>query len=243
MRIKILFLLLFFFQQLLSQSPYQLNWKQETYFMGLGASLYSASALDRASINSFDRNATFNFSSNAKKGSDYVKYSSYTLPFLFLLNQNTQKGFGKIMALYGETLLMIGGLTSLSKRVFLRPRPFVFNELAPFSQKQKKTARYAFFSGHTSVSAANSIFAAKVFSDYFPDSKWKPIIWSTAILIPATTGFLRVKAGKHYPTDVIAGVAIGGVIGFLIPHLHRKKNWKNLTVNPSFSSCHISLTF
>lgn len=257
---KIIFLLILSSQLLQSQSPYNFNWKQESCYLGLGAGFYMTAgilefkyvsplsesdifSLDRASINSFDRNATFNFSPKAKKGSDYVKFSSYTFPFLFLINQKTQKDFGKIMALYGETLLLVGGLTSLSKRVFLRPRPLVFNELAPISAKQKNNARYAFFSGHASVSAANSIFAAKVFSDYFPDSKWKPIVWSTAILVPVATGYLRVRAGKHYPSDVITGVAVGGAIGFLIPHLHKKLKKKGLTINPSFSSCQISLTF
>jgi len=108
--------------------------------------------------------------------------------------------------------LIVGGLTSLTKRVTLRPRPLVYNELVPFSDKQQKNSRYAFFSGHASVSAANSIFAAKVFSDYFPDSKWKPIVWSAAILIPTSTAYLRVKAGKHYPTD-------GNISNIIMSHI------------------------
>jgi len=199
--------------------------------------------LDRGSINSLDRNATFYFSANAKKGSDYVKFSSYVFPLLFLSQKNTRNDFGKIMTLYGETILITGGLTGLVKRTFLRPRPLVFNELVPMAQKQKNNSRYAFFSGHVSLSAANSIFVAKVFSDYFSDSKWKPVVWSAAILVPVTTGYLRVKAGKHYPTDVITGAIVGGTIGFLIPHFHKKRNFKRVSIQPSFSSFYISLTF
>lgn len=244
----------------LAQSPYKVNWKQESYYLAIGTGFYTSAsilqlkkvtplteidifALDRATVNSFDRNATFKFSSNARKASDYLKFPSYAFPFLFLTHQRSRKDFGKIMALYGETLLIVGGLTSLSKRAFLRPRPLVFNELVPLTVKLENNARYAFFSGHASVSAANSIFAAKVFSDYFPDSKWKPVVWSVAVLIPVATGYFRVQAGKHYPTDVITGVAIGGAIGFLIPHLHKKKDWKGFSVTPTFSGAHFSLTF
>ena len=33
----------------------------------------------------------------------------------------------------------------------------------------------------------------------------------------------RVKAGVHYPTDVIAGAIAGSAIGYLVPRLHRKE--------------------
>ena len=42
-------------------------------------------------------------------------------------------------------------------------------------------------------------------------------------MIPAITGYLRVKAGKHYPTDTIAGYLLGATAGILIPQLHKKK--------------------
>ena len=31
----------------------------------------------------------------------------------------------------------------------------------------------------------------------------------------------RVRAGEHFPTDVMAGVFAGAMIGVLVPHLHR----------------------
>jgi membrane-associated phospholipid phosphatase len=34
----------------------------------------------------------------------------------------------------------------------------------------------------------------------------------------ATVGYLRVSADKHFPTDVLAGAAIGTAIGWAIPH-------------------------
>ena len=259
MRIFLSVIILFFANSLFCQSPYEVSWKKESFYFGTGAALYATAgileskinplttsdilALDRSCINSFDRGATFNFSSNADRNSDYVKFSSHALPFLFLTHRKTRNDVKKIITLYGETLLITGGLTSLTKRIFLRPRPFVFNESVPFSDKQTNSARYSFFSGHTSISAANSIFAAKVFSDYFPDSKWKPLVWSVAVLVPVSTGYFRVKAGKHFPTDVITGAAIGGAIGYLVPHLHKKKSRKNLKITPTFSGAHISLTF
>ena len=60
----------------------------------------------------------------------------------------------------------------------------------------------AFFSGHTSISAVNSFFLAKVYADYFPESKWRALTWSLAAAVPAFTGYLRVKAGVGEDEEV-----------------------------------------
>lgn len=72
------------------------------------------------------------------------------------------------------------------------------------------------------MTAANTFFFAEIFSEYYPESKWKPVVWGGAIAIPAVTGYLRVRGGRHYPTDVIAGYALGAAVGYFIPKLHEK---------------------
>jgi membrane-associated phospholipid phosphatase len=260
MKYLFLFPIICFLFNLSAQSPYELNWKKEVVYLGTGVGVYTVSyvlefgfieplstskiySLDRASVNTFDRNATFNYSLNSKRGSDILMASSYTFSLLFLSSERTRPEFGKIMAMYGETLLLVGSLTSLSKRAFLRPRPYVYNELVPLSAKQRNDSRYAFFSGHAAFTAANSVFAAKVFADYFPDSKWKPIVWGAAILIPASTGYLRVSAGKHYPTDIIVGVVVGSTIGYLVPHFHRKSERHNFSTSLSLSGVQFTYQF
>ena len=103
-----------------------------------------------------------------------------------------------------------------------RARPFVYNPDAPLGEKQNKDARYSFFSGHTSGTACLSVVAAKIWSDYHPGSGWKPLVWSTALAWPAAVGILRVKAGKHFPTDVLVGYAVGFACGYFLPKIHFK---------------------
>jgi membrane-associated phospholipid phosphatase len=38
--------------------------------------------------------------------------------------------------------------------------------------------------------------------------------------IATSVAFLKIKAGYHYPTDVIAGALVGSGVGLLVPVLH-----------------------
>ena len=74
--------------------------------------------------------------------------------------------------------------------------------------------------------AGTSFLTARLYSDFHPDSKWKPAVWAAAATIPAVTAYLRVQGGKHYPTDVAAGYAVGALTGYFIPKLHKSKKLK-----------------
>lgn len=235
----IITLLLLVDSRIEAQSPYQINWKKDGCLValagvtsGVGLQLRSNLAeltpidlenLNVNQVNSFDRFATKYYSPTADKASDLFWIGTQAFPFLFLAGEKSRKDFGKIAALYGETFFITIGTTLLIKTTVKRTRPFAYNPAAPLVKKTARNARTAFLSGHTSISAANAFFAAKVFADYYPESKWKPAVWTTAVVIPAITGYLRVRAGKHYPTDVIAGYALGAAVGVLIPHWHKKK--------------------
>lgn len=243
-----------------SQSPYRLDWRLELNNLAGGAVLYGAgtyltstvrpysteeiSALNSRTFRGLDRVAIASEVPGAADGSDWLLNSSLALPALFLLPNNTRKDFGKIALIYGEVLLITKGLTQLTKASVLRPRPFVFNESISELEKGNRNARFSFFSGHTSMTAANCFFAAKVFSDYFPDSGWKPVVWGVAAAIPTVTGYLRVAAGRHYPTDVIVGYGVGAALGILIPQLHKNMDTETgLSFSPSFGGGRLVYTF
>lgn len=221
-------------------SPYKLEWKKEALITGAGLGLLTTGTILRGNstlftpdelltlnpqdINAFDRIATGYSSEQAHQASNYFWYGSHALPFALLAGKDTRKNFGQISAMYAEVAVVNAGATLLSKYVFKRPRPYVFDSLTTAELKMRPVAKASFVSGHTSMTAANTFFFAGVFSEYYPESKWKPVVWGGAIAIPAVTGYLRVRGGRHYPTDVIAGYALGAAVGYFIPKLHKQTN-------------------
>lgn len=244
-----------------AQSPYEVNWKKEVPFASLGVAAIGTGAYLRSQTSSLtasellqigefessglDEFATERFSERADKASDVFWFGSHVFPFIFLSGEKTRSEFGKIMVLYSEAASINLGLTVITKSLTGRYRPYVYNPKVSEELKLSRNAKTSFFSGHASMTALNSFFAAKVFSDYYPESKWKPVVWGAAAVIPGITGYLRVEAGKHFPTDVLTGYAVGASLGILIPHLHRNRMFRNENLNMSvgFNSAYLSLKF
>jgi len=233
-------LALFLVFGLTAQNPYELNYKRDIpiLFIGVGgqtAAIYifatanglseeEVSDLDKNDINKFDRPATGYNSAAARTTSDILLASSIALPIALLANKNIRNGYLEVGVMAAEAFLINGITTSFTKELATRARPFAYNPDIDLEEKTKFRARLSFYSGHTSSTSAMFYFSAKVFSDYYPESKWKPLVWSVAAIAPAVTGYMRVRGGEHFPTDVITGYLAGGIIGYLIPHLHRKKD-------------------
>jgi len=183
---------------------------------------------DPMDVNGIDRFATGRYSKQISANSDIWLISSYgvalgacSIPLFQQAKQPLRHSF-KLGILMLEANCLTLTATNLFKGTFRRTRPFVYNPDAPLELKTAPDARHAFFSGHTSLAATNSFFAAKVFSDYFPQSKLKPFVWGAAIALPALVASQRVRAGKHYLTDVTVGYLVGAACGYLVPHRHRR---------------------
>ena len=194
-------------------------------------SLDYVNSLNSNDVNSFDRRAINNYSLSANTVSDYFLYGSALMPATFLLNENLRDDIIPLALMTVEVFTINYGITHLTKYAVGRNRPYVYNSSLDEEFRTNTDAKASFFSGHASHTAAISFMTAKVWNDYNPDMKWLPklSLWTAAALYPGITGYLRVKAGKHFPTDVITGYVVGASIGWLIPHLHKKH--KNMSLS------------
>lgn len=218
---------------------YRYSWKLDapllvgSFGFGLGATLSSSqvdpltaaqiAALDPADVNGFDRFATSNWSTSAQHLSDVTMWAGIG-SFLSLLGpQKSRSEFLGIGLMFLQGGFATTGVTNATKHLVQRTRPYVYNPVVPEAEKFQRDARFSFFSGHTSITTFGAFFTAKVLHDVFPDAKWRAATWAAAGLLSGTTGYLRIRGGKHYPTDILAGLAVGAGMGLLIPHIHKAR--------------------
>ncbi len=193
--------------------------------------------VDANDINRFDRSATEqdpDFMHQAWKISDVGMRGSFMLPLLLLLEKETRQDWAPLLLLFLQTEAMAGNLYSWGTAIHIdRIRPLVYHPDVDYDEKTFVRNKNSFYSGHTSTSAAASFFVAKVYCDYHPElGNKKFIFYGLALIPPAFTGYYRYKGMKHFPTDVLTGMAVGAATGILVPHLHKHRKNKNLAIVP-----------
>ncbi len=217
---------------------YELEAETEAPLLTAGLGLYSfaylvhrgpqpltaaeVAALEVTDLNALDRSATDNWSVGAAKASDILMYTSAIAPVSLMLSAPGRDQADIIGIMYLETALLNSGLTYLLKNVFGRTRPFVYNDDPdiPLELKLSPTAKRSFPSGHTSTAFASLVFLATVQTRLHPDSSANGWMWGGCLTAAATTGYLRYRAGMHFPTDIIAGATLGAFAGWVVPQLH-----------------------
>ena len=195
-------------------------------------------ALNKNDINRFDRPVTENYSEKAKSTSDLFFYGSMPLPLFLMLDKNIRKDGLRVGLLYVEALGFTGVFYTTSAMIANRYRPITYNPDVPMDVRQSGGNKNSFPGGHPALVATSTFFMAKVYADYHPNMKYKWALYTVAGGLSVTTAYLRFKAGYHFKTDLIAGVAVGTLAGILVPHLHKNKssNISKLSVVPNFQN-------
>jgi membrane-associated phospholipid phosphatase len=171
----------------------------------------------------YDRWAAGLFSKNAALTSD-ILITGALLPLI--LSGTTARREGKLsifiidVVMFSESLALSSALNIWIRSQGNRPRPLVHNSSVPLTERLENEASSSFYSGHTSAAFLTAVFTSYVFQVRNPQSDWTKWIWSGTLSIAGLVAGLRVYAGKHYPSDVIAGAGIGAAFGFFIPWAH-----------------------
>jgi membrane-associated phospholipid phosphatase len=182
------------------------------------------SVLEINKIRGIDRFSLTRFSLGADEFTDKLLLASFASPFFLLLDRPGRQNFNQMAMVVFQGALINSGLINLTKVLVRRPRPYTYNPGAPLDTKMKKSSRYSFFSGHAATTAYFSITTAKLYHDLYPESSARPYVWLGAALLPAAVSYGRMKAGKHFFTDVLVGSAVGTIIALVVPTLHRAPN-------------------
>ncbi|MCP4574367.1 MAG: phosphatase PAP2 family protein [bacterium] len=215
--------------------PYELDNGREAALVGAGGAVFLIGALveahapadagsvgDPATVPALDRTASRRWSPAANRVSDRLVNAQMLAPLALTVTGPGRERGGRLAVMYAETMLLNTGTTYALKRIFGRPRPFVFNDdpRIPGALRNSTTAYRSFPSGHSANAFASMVFFATTFERLHPDSGARGWVWGGCLAAATTTGLLRYTAGRHYPTDILAGALVGAAAGWLVPHLH-----------------------
>ncbi|MCC9168171.1 phosphatase PAP2 family protein [Pontibacter harenae] len=246
-----------------AQPPYKINWLEDGAITagGIGGAVLGSSLLtnkerltetdlqnlNSKDVNRFDRFAAGNYSAAAERASDIPFYGSFAVPLFLLLDKKVVGNAPEVYLLFAQTMSITGAMYSLTAGLTERKRPNVYAVDAPLEARLHKYATNSFYGGHTAATASATFFAAKVFHDFNPDSPARYYVWAAAAAVPATVGYLRLRAGKHFLSDNIIGYTIGAATGILVPQLHKKKEGSSVNImpfaTPTYHGAVLSLSF
>lgn len=146
----------------------------------------------------------------------FVTHKLTWIPFYAGLVYLLYRNFGLkntlvIIALITVMATATDQLSNLFKHGFERPRPCreahlqeVIRYIAP------RCGRYGYFSAHAASSMALAVFLGLLFRNTHRYLAPLLLVWSSMV------GFSRIYVGVHYPLDVLTGMAIGALVGWLI---------------------------
>jgi membrane-associated phospholipid phosphatase len=199
-------------------------------------SLSELQALNKGVINSIDSWALKQDPSKMDAFENYSDYSlavSLALPAFLLLDKQIKRDWSDVLLMYLETMTIT---TNIFEWSYLGPsfqnkfRPITYYDQLTYDQRNSGSYRNSFYSGHVATLAASTFFMAKVYTDYHPGIGGnKYLLYGAATIPPLILGYCRVRALKHFPSDIMAGVTIGALVGVIVPELHRLQD-KNISL-------------
>jgi membrane-associated phospholipid phosphatase len=188
--------------------------------------------LDPADIRwSFDREQIGKLNTRALGASDLASATSVAYPMVVALVSQPSgqriSGTLKRSVIYLESYLLATATATFIKNSADRPRPYTYvsdaqrQGEAEYDVKDDE-AFQSMPSSHASSSFCGAAFAMTDQLISRPHSGWVErvgVAYAGGVLA-SMTSTLRVSAGKHFPSDVLAGGAIGMASGVLVPMVH-----------------------
>lgn len=158
-------------------------------------------------------------SAAAAKLSDQLVALTVAAPVFTQLGEGVDAHFANFGVVYAEATSASLLLNGVAKLAFSRPRPYTYGQ-DEARDPDPNDRNVSFYSGHSSTAFVTAISGSLLFAESAPNRASKLVVWSSELMLAAATANLRVRAGKHYYSDVVVGGLVGAGVGIVVPVLH-----------------------
>jgi membrane-associated phospholipid phosphatase len=172
---------------------------------------------------SVDTSARRNFNNGAAQVSNLTGALSLALPLVGQFAAGFDPGLANALMMYAEAHAANLLLVTATKEIVRRPRPYTHSDepaVQRFAREQGSEAYVSFYSGHASTAFTAAVAGSLLYAGRTRDPWSRHFMWGTEMLLAGTTAQLRVRAGRHYRTDIWVGSAVGTALGVAVPALH-----------------------
>jgi len=164
-----------------------------------------------------------NFSAAAAALSDKLLALNVMMPVFLQMSGGFDTSMGNATLIYGEAHAFNLLASNTAKIVVRRPRPYTHStdpRVRAFMDRQGSDAYASFFSGHASTAFTAAAAGSVLYSARTDELVARHTVWGFSFLLAGMTAQLRVRAGRHYRTDIWLGTFSGLAAGFVVPALH-----------------------
>ena len=187
-------------------------------------------ALNPEDVNGFDRWATkldIDNRSRALFFSDYMQNFGQSSPLLLMFWKKYRRNVLDIGLMYLEAQTLQGliyGYSPWGPASTDRLRPFAYYRDVEIERRTDGNERNSTYSGHVSTTTTGFFFVAKIIDDYNPDltGGQRTLLYTGALVPSLISGYFRIRALKHFPSDTALGLVMGAISGWVVPEIHHK---------------------
>ena len=165
-------------------------------------------------IRGIDKLAPLHLNKSLSRGADITAVLTGAAGLIWLQSRPKNTRLNDLTIL-SQNALLTWNITQTSKMAFRRLRPYA---LAPGYGVKKKDDAYSFISGHSSMVATT---AAGMWLMSRNGTSREKLLCTGAATLALGTACLRVAGGKHFTTDVVAGLLIGAGVAYVNHLVHR----------------------
>lgn len=164
-----------------------------------------------------------NFSRRASHISDGLLAASLVAPVAYLTGSTIEDADGDRLLVYGQSMAINAAFAQAAKYLVQRPRPYLYSKdpaVQSYARMQGADARRSFYSGHASLSFGAAVTGAYLLGASTDSRSARALAWGAGLFTASAAANMRVRAGKHFYSDVLIGSAVGITVGYIVPALN-----------------------